>query len=96
MVVLHPCPQRGNCHDAWAGPNPWRTTAGLERHGRVTLEEFGMQDSKDRQLAFWDNLHSTHLGRILQGLLVPSPGSGRVDLTQTEHAALSSFEVPPK
>lgn len=26
----------------WAGPNPWRTRAGLKRQGRVTLEEFGM------------------------------------------------------
>lgn len=69
---------------------------GLEIQGRVTLGEFGMQDGKDRQLAFWDHLHSTHLGRILQGLLVHSPGSGRADLTQTEHVALSSFEMLPK
>lgn len=55
-----------------------------------------MQEGNDRQLAFWDNLHSTHLERIPQGLLVHSPDSGRVDLTRSEHVVPSSFEMSPE
>lgn len=69
---------------------------GLQRLGRVTLEESGTREGNARQLAFLDNLHPTHLERILQGLLVHSPGSGRVDLVQNEHVALSSFEMSPE
>lgn len=55
-----------------------------------------MQEGNDRQLAFWDNFHSTHLERIPQGLLVHSPDSGRVDLTWSEHVVPSSFEMSPE